>query len=147
MPKIPKRKNRKIPEGFDLIEPTIKEFERKMREVESESSDTKRAVESPWGVMRVHHQRSRYIYDLYKRKAITKEVYDYCLNEGLADRHLIEMWKKPGYENLCCLLCIRTTDTNFGGTCICRVPKSQRSEKAAFQCPNCGCRGCCGKID
>ena len=32
MPKVPKRKNRKIPDGYDMIEPTIKDFERKMRE-------------------------------------------------------------------------------------------------------------------
>jgi bud site selection protein 31 len=32
MPKIPKRKNRPPPEGWELIEPTLRDFERKMRE-------------------------------------------------------------------------------------------------------------------
>ena len=76
---------------------------------------------------RIHHQRSRYVYDLfYKRKAISRgesrwplsllevslfylslslslyavsmphpsELYDYCLNEGYADKNLIAKWKK-----------------------------------------------------
>ncbi len=33
--------------------------------------------------------------------------------------------KKQGYENLCCLRCIQTRDTNFGTNCICRVPKGK----------------------
>ena len=32
---------------------------------------------------------------------------------------------QSGYENLCCLRCIQPRDTNFGTTCICRVPKSK----------------------
>ncbi len=76
------------------------------------------------------------------------ELYEYCLDEGIADRNLIAKWKKvrkerersgialiilmppppqkqSGYENLCCLRCIQPRDTNFGTTCICRVPKSK----------------------
>ena len=45
--------------------------------------------------MKLHHQRSRYIYDLYyKRKAISKELYDYCIKESYADPNLIAKWKK-----------------------------------------------------
>lgn len=73
------------------------------------------------------------------------ELYEYCLNEGYADKNLIAKWKKvsshgpyltpascsllflfqSGYENLCCLRCIQPRDTNFGTTCVCRVPKSK----------------------
>ena len=83
------------------------------------------------------------------------ELYDYCLNEGYADKNLIAKWKKvcsiaialpepttdarhsvcvliccclcsqAGYENLCCLRCIQPRDTNFGTNCVCRVPKSK----------------------
>lgn len=56
------------------------------------------------------------------------ELYDYCLNENIADKNLIAKWKKQGYENLCCLRCIQTRDTNFGTTCICRVPKAKLEE-------------------
>uniref|UniRef100_A0A674E1S7 Protein BUD31 homolog n=1 Tax=Salmo trutta TaxID=8032 RepID=A0A674E1S7_SALTR len=79
-----------------------------------------------WPIFRLHHQRSRYIFDLfYKRKAISKSWYDYCIKESYADKNLIAKWKKQGYENLCCLRCIQTRDTNFGTNCICRVPKSK----------------------
>lgn len=56
------------------------------------------------------------------------ELYEYCLQENIADKNLIAKWKKQGYENLCCLRCIQTRDTNFGTSCICRVPKSKLEE-------------------
>lgn len=47
--------------------------------------------------MKLHHQRSRYIYDLYyKRRGISKELYDFCIKEGYADANLIAKWKKVG---------------------------------------------------
>ncbi len=117
---------------------------------ETEPHEGKRKVESLWPIFRLHHQRSRYIFDLfYKRKAISRgmvvgyslvafvsmrvvklwfsfaELYDYCIREGYADKNLIAKWKKQGYENLCCLRCIQTRDTNFGTNCICRVPKGK----------------------
>lgn len=56
---------------------------------------------------------------------LVTELYEYCIKEGYADKNLIAKWKKQGYENLCCLRCIQTRDTNFGTNCICRVPKSK----------------------
>ena len=36
--------------------------------------------------MRINHTRSRYIYDLYyKREAISRELYDWLLDQGYAD--------------------------------------------------------------
>ena len=52
---------------------------------------------------------------------IDKEVYEFALREGYADKNLIAKWKKQGYERLCCLRCIQPKDTNYGTTCICRV--------------------------
>lgn len=67
--------------------------------VENEPHEGKRIVESSWPVFRIHHQRSRYIYDLfYKRKAISRELYDYLLKNKYADANLIAKWKKV----LCC---------------------------------------------
>ena len=66
---------------------------------ENVSNDGKRKQEGVWPVMRVHHQRSRYIYDMYyKREAISKELYDYCLKQGYADASLIAKWKKVIYR-------------------------------------------------
>jgi len=127
MPKV-RRGKQKPPEGWELIAPTIEELDRKMRDAENEPHEGKRKVESLWPILRLHHQKSRYIFDLYyKKKQISKELYQYCLQEKIADAALIAKWKKPGYEKLCCLRCIQTRDTNFGTTCICRVPKRERA--------------------
>ncbi|KAI2666117.1 hypothetical protein H4Q32_009901 [Labeo rohita] len=103
MPKV-KRSRKPPPDGWELIEPTLDELDQKMREAETEPHEGKRKVESLWPIFRLHHQRSRYIFDLfYKRKAISRELYEYCIKEGYADKNLIAKWKKQGYENLCCL--------------------------------------------
>lgn len=40
---------------------------------ETEPHEGKRKVESLWPIFKVHHQKSRYIYDLfYRRKAISR---------------------------------------------------------------------------
>ena len=121
------RKSKKPPpDGWEMIEPTLDELDKKMKEAEAEPHEGKRRNESLWPIFRIHHQRSRYIFDLYhKRKAISKQLYDFCLKEGIADVNLLAKWKKPGYENLCCLRCIQPRDTNFGTNCVCRVPKTK----------------------
>ncbi|KAJ1841367.1 Component of the SF3b subcomplex of the U2 snRNP [Coemansia sp. RSA 2708] len=137
MPKVQPSRRGKLqpPDGWSDLEPTLDEFKQKMR-------DGKRKVESTWSVMRVHHQRSRYIYDLfYKRKAISRKLFDYCVKQGHADGKLIGKWRKQGFEKLCCLQCIQARDTNYGTACICRVPKSKLDEREV-ECVHCGCRGC-----
>ncbi|KAL8094848.1 protein BUD31 homolog 1 [Apium graveolens] len=141
MPKV--RTNRvKIPEGFELIEPTLLELQAKMREAENDTHDGKRKCETMWPIFKIAHQKSRYVFDLYhRRKEISKELYEFCLEQGYADRNLIAKWKKPGYERLCCLRCMQPRDHNFQTTCVCRVPKHLREEKV-IECVHCGCNGC-----
>ncbi|CAD7063614.1 unnamed protein product [Tilletia caries] len=102
-----------------------------MRDAETESHEGKRKTEAVWPIMRITHARSRYIYDLYyKREKISREF-------------LIAKWKKQGYEKLCCVRCIQSTDMNYkGSTCICRVPKSDLKVGTLVECSHCGCRGC-----
>ncbi|KAB5541676.1 hypothetical protein DKX38_014675 [Salix brachista] len=165
MPKV--RTNRvKYPEGWELIEPTLRELDGKMREAELDPHDGKRKCEALWPIFKITHQKSRYVYDLfYRRNEISKELYEFCLDQGYGDRNLIAKWKKfdlwmsqvaslgsytlfvfqfdahPGYERLCCLRCIQPRDHNFGTTCVCRVPKHLREEKVV-ECVHCGCGGC-----
>lgn len=101
------------------------------------------------------------MYELYyEKEAISKELYEWLLKNGYADKMLIAKWKKTGYEKvcstraqegtcsktnhcqLCCLRCVQTKETNFNSTCICRVPKAQMKEDQAVECVSCGCRGC-----
>ena len=77
-----------------------------------------------------------------KIRKITREVYNYCLDQKIADAKLIAKWKKQGFEKLCCLMCIQNKNHNFGTTCICRVPKSSFEKGKKFECVHCGCGGC-----
>ncbi|KAK6251056.1 hypothetical protein SCA6_005061 [Theobroma cacao] len=141
MPKV-KTNRVKYPEGWELIEPTLRELQAKMREAENDPHDGKRKCETLWPIFKIAHQKSRYIFDLYhRRKEISKELYEFCLDQAYADRNLIAKWKKPGYERLCCLRCMQPRDHNFATTCVCRVPKHLREEKV-IECVHCGCKGC-----
>ncbi|KJE92008.1 cell cycle control protein cwf14 [Capsaspora owczarzaki ATCC 30864] len=145
MPKIRHNRSKPPPEGWDDIEPVLNDFAQKMREAEAEPHEGKRRVESLWPIFRIHHQRTRYIYDMYyKRKVISKELYEFLLKDNYADANLIAKWKKQGYENLCCLRCVQTKDTNFQANCICRVPRASLEEGKAVECVHCGCTGCGG---
>ncbi|KAJ3258479.1 Component of the SF3b subcomplex of the U2 snRNP [Boothiomyces macroporosus] len=94
MPKV-KRGTKPPPDGWEDIEPTLMELGRKMREAENEPSEGKRKTEVSWPIFRLHHQRTRYVYEMYyKRNAISKELYDYCIKQKYADAALIAKWKK-----------------------------------------------------
>ncbi|KAL3891317.1 hypothetical protein ACJMK2_003579 [Sinanodonta woodiana] len=67
-----------------------------------------------------------YIYDMYyTRKIISKELFEYWLENDIADKNLIDEWKNKGQENLCCLRCIPTRESRLDTICNCRVPKSK----------------------
>ncbi|PKU84581.1 Protein BUD31 like 2 [Dendrobium catenatum] len=94
MPKV-KTSRIKYPEGWELIEPTFRELEGKMREAENDPHDGKRKCEALWPIFKIAHQKSRYVYDLYyRRKEISKDLYEFCLDQGYADSNLIAKWKK-----------------------------------------------------
>jgi len=104
MPKIKTLKSKKMPKGWDIIEPTIAKLQIKMRDVENAPFEGKRKPEVLWPIFKLHHQMSRYIYEqYYKKKAISRELYEFCLREKYGDAMLIAKWKKKGYEKLCCL--------------------------------------------
>lgn len=153
MPRIKTNRTKKAPEGFDKISNTLDEFAIQLKEVQNQKGSklSSKDTESTWQVFQIHHERSRYIYTLYyKRKAISKELYEWLLREKYADKLLIAKWKKTGYENLCCLNCIQSDKTVNGKTCICRVPRATLKDTAAKnnesvtfqQCVHCGCSGC-----
>lgn len=129
MPRITTLKSKKHPKGWELVEERLIELTNRMRDVENEPHEGRRKVEALWPIFRLHHERSRFVYEMfYKKKEISRELYEYLLREKYADADLIAKWKKTGYEKLCCLQCIQPKDHNFGGTCICRVPKGSLDE-------------------
>jgi len=83
-----------------------------MRDAENEPAEGKRKAETVWGIYRLNHQMSRYVFELYyKKKELSREVYDYCIKEKWADAALIAKWKKAGYERLCCVQCVNKGDS------------------------------------
>ncbi|ODV85057.1 hypothetical protein CANARDRAFT_23607 [[Candida] arabinofermentans NRRL YB-2248] len=167
MPKVPSTNSKfkkKPPHGFSKIEPTLTKFSQKLKLAESKPLKLNTPKhESLWEIVQLNHQRSRYIYELYyKKKIISKELYDWLIKNKFGDLELIAKWKKQGYENLCCLKCMLGKENNHGTTCICRVPKSSlkntitgdgevdndndndngHGKERDIRCVNCGCRGC-----
>jgi len=125
------------------LEDKLDEFEQRMREAVIETHEGKRRAETHWPIIKIHHQRSRYIYEMYKeKKKISKPVYEFCIQEKYADQNLVAKWKKSGFERLCCLQCIQPQDHNYQTVCICRVPKGKLAEDVVVECIHCGCKGC-----
>eukprot|EP00980_Cylindrotheca_fusiformis_P014743 scaffold4009_cov124-Cylindrotheca_fusiformis.AAC.23 len=143
---LPQRwhKKKKPPPGFDVVEPTLEALEHELRDKIKETNEKKRKTESLWPVHQINWQKSRYIYDLYYTyHRISKQVYNYCLQQKLVDAALIAKWKKPGYERLCSTYVINPSNYKFGTTSICRVPLKDRSpDQRSAQDPTTGCLGC-----
>ena len=73
MPKA-KRSSKGAPPGWDRLEPQLLDFERRMRDAESAGHEGKRKAEAVWPIFRIHHQRSRFVYDAYYRRGEAGEV-------------------------------------------------------------------------
>jgi len=138
-------KNKKAPEGWELIEEVIEDFEQQMKDAVAEEHEGKRRHELTWKIHRIHWEKNRFIFDLmYKRKVMSRELYDWLVREKIADGALIAKWRKPGYENLCSMLAIQKGNHNFGTTSHCRVPLKKRAPQQRIT-PDVqtGCISCC----
>lgn len=136
------RKQRDLPDGWDYVEPTLTALENELRDKVNEPHEGLRRVESSWPVHQINWQKSRYIYDLYYTyHRISKELYDYCVEEKLIDASLIAKWKKQGYERLCSTTAINPKNSKFGTVSICRVPRSALDGQNVEN-QTTGCRGC-----
>ena len=137
------RKVRTPPPGFEYVEPILTAMDTELREQVNAPHEGLRKTESQWPVHQINWQRSRYIYDLYYTyEKISREVYDYCVNNKLVDAALIAKWKKPGYERLCSTFAINPRNYKFGTVSICRVPRHALPPGTEIEDPNTGCRGC-----
>mmetsp|Transcript_11556 Transcript_11556/g.26880 ORF Transcript_11556/g.26880 Transcript_11556/m.26880 type:complete len:279 (-) Transcript_11556:71-907(-) len=143
MPRIRTFTTKKPPEGWEEVQPQLEDFQAQMRDAVNEPHEGKRRNEANWKINRIHYERSRYIYELfYKKKAISRELYDWLLNEKWADAALIAKWKKPGYEYLCSLSAIDKKATHFGTNSICRVPLHLRKPGPQAPSVTIGCISC-----
>lgn len=70
-----KLKNKKPPEGWDMIEEVIEDFEQQMKDAVNDEHEGKRKCEANWKIHRIHWEKNRFIYDLmYVRKVMSREL-------------------------------------------------------------------------
>ena len=120
-------RNKRKPEGWELVEGPLLQFEERLREAVNDPHEGKRKAEATWPIHRIHYERNRFIYDLYyKQQKVSRELYEFLVREKIVDAALISKWRKPGYEILCSMTAIDKANSNFGTTSICRVPLAQR---------------------
>lgn len=80
-----KLKNKKPPEGWELIEEVIEDFEQQMKEAVNEEHEGKRKNELAWKIHRLHWEKNRFIFDLmYQRKVMSKELVSASASGGAA---------------------------------------------------------------
>ena len=135
---------KRVPVGWDYIEPTMTALANELREANTAAHGGMQRHEAMWPIHQINNQRSRYVYDMfYVHRKISRELYEYCLKQKLADADLIAKWKKPGYEKLCSTFVINPRNFPFGTTAICRVPRKKlQPDKKIFFEAHTGCRGC-----
>lgn len=79
-------KNKKPPEGWELIEEVIEDFEGQMKEAVNEEHEGRRKNELAWKIHRIHWEKNRFIFDLmYQRKVMSKELVSIALPGRAAD--------------------------------------------------------------
>ena len=68
-------KGKAPPEGWELIEQVVEDYETQMRDAVNEDHEGKRKNETSWRIHRIHFEKNRFIFDLmYKRKALSREL-------------------------------------------------------------------------
>lgn len=134
----------RIPDDFDVIEPTLIALDEELKRKNSENVQGRARAERHWTVHQIDWQRTRYVHDMhFKHEQISKDCYDYCVRNKMINGALSQKWLEQGYERLCSLHAIDSRNFNFGGSCICRVPRAklredQRGVASLFN----GCLGC-----
>ena len=130
------------PKDYKIILDKLTQLEERTREIQSDPMYNRKNNEHEWELLQINNERSRYVYELYKKRTISRELYEYCIKYSIIDGRLIAKWKKSGYEHLCCLKCIQSKPGSHS-VCICRVPKDERDDDSFVRCSCCGCTGCC----
>lgn len=129
-----------IPLSFELVKNYLDNIEQNMNTLLDYTADDD-FIPRLKMIYKLHHQRSRYIFELYKNNKIDKELYKYLGKYRFINTELIRHWKRNGYKKLCCLSCIDAVSKN-NNVCICRVFKPVSGDTSIKECERCGCSGC-----
>lgn len=130
------------PPAFKIVKEYLDAIDERMATALNDNS-VEMPLKACWPIYKLHHQRSRYIFTMYKDGRIDAGLYRYLCRHKFVDTDLVGFWKRRGFENLCCLRCIDSLSKN-GNVCICRVPGRYTDQPHEVECEFCGCRGCSG---
>ncbi|KFZ03862.1 hypothetical protein V502_10600 [Pseudogymnoascus sp. VKM F-4520 (FW-2644)] len=101
MPAIRHASKRKAPPaGFSDIEDSLLVFANKMKDAENAPTTAAPKHQALWPIFQVSHQRSRYVWELYRQEKISKQLYEWLCKNGYADAMLIAKWKKDSYAKV-----------------------------------------------
>lgn len=128
-------------EHLKIFEEMFREIDKQL-EMEIDKPVSQDIPQNYHSIFRLHHQRNRLVFE--RLDDISSGLYELLKARRLIDHNLISLWKKNGYENLCCLRCIQPIDSKHGNVCYCRVPQRKLDVKENVECDNCGCAGCSG---
>ena len=102
MPAIRHASKRKAPPaGFSDIEDSLLIFANKMKDAENLPSTNIPKHKVMWPIFQISHQRTKYVWELYRQEKISKELYEWLCKNGYADAMLIAKWKKDSYAKVC----------------------------------------------
>ncbi|KAK2197003.1 G10 protein [Babesia duncani] len=88
MPKIKTLSTKPPPPGWELISEDLESFDERMKAAERESGDGKRRSEVVWPIFRIHHQRSRFIYEMFYVKKKISSGFDLNLINDLKENYM-----------------------------------------------------------
>jgi bud site selection protein 31 len=140
MSRIRRRPDLNPPPEWAEIREQMLELNAKLREAQNMCVDENMTREQIAAIQRSNWTRCRVIYlKRFVEKTMGSDLFEWILNQGFADRHLIKIWQRPGYERACCTECV--SDKDPAGGCICRRPVA-RNETKGLRCRECWCHGC-----
>ena len=87
------KKNGPPPEGYSKIEPTLTKYRSKLKSAQTNPDPTKSKQSSLWIIYQLNYKITRYVYDTYVAKRISKELYDWLLLQNDINKDLIAKWK------------------------------------------------------
>jgi bud site selection protein 31 len=142
MARIRRRSQLKPPPEWECVKETVLGLNVDMRCAESTNVDANSSQEQLWRVMQCNWKRSRFVFEArWRSKTMSDRLSEWILAQGFGDREVINGWRRPGYDRLCCAHCI-AKHSDHGRVCLCRVPRSERTTKDR-KCFHCECPGCC----
>lgn len=138
MPKI-RPGMRKPPADFSVVCDALDDFERQMKDAVCATDGVKKKHEVTWDVAKLNFAKTRHVFECYTKRRISAECLQYCCDMHFVDAGLVKKWKLSGYETLCCVKCVQSSNFSTGAAaCVCRVPHRRHSQP----CSICGCSGC-----